>query len=61
MPESLPYQSQIDVASNQVGCQRVFESMWMALLHCQPSFLSNRLEHTKELGTVEPAAFLARE
>ena len=61
MPQRLPYLSQIHIASNQMRRQGMFENMWMALLHGQPSQLSNRLEHTKELGTVEPAAFLARE
>ena len=61
MSQRLPHQSQVHIASNQMGSQRVLENMWMALLHRQPSHLSNGLEHTKELGTVKPAALLAGE
>jgi hypothetical protein len=61
MPQRLPYQSQVHIASNQMGSQRVFENVWMALLYRQSGHLSNGLEHTKELGTVKPAALLACE
>jgi hypothetical protein len=44
-----------------MGRKQVLENVWMALLHRQSSYLSNGLEHAKELGTVKPATLLARE
>jgi hypothetical protein len=61
MPQRLPHQSQVHIASNQMGRQRVFENMWMAFLHRQSGYQGNGLEHTKELGAVKPAALLACE
>ena len=61
MSQRLSYQSQVHIARNQMGSERVLENMWMALLYRQSGYLSNGLEDTKELGTVKPAAFLACE
>ena len=52
MSQCLPYQSQVHIAYNQMGSQRVFENVWMALLHRQSGYQGNGLEYTKELGSV---------
>jgi hypothetical protein len=59
VPECLPDEGQIDVASHQMRRERMLQAMGMALLGRKPSGLRVGLKHPKKLAPVKPATLLA--
>ena len=61
MPECLPNEREINVASYQVAGERMLQTVRVSLVRRQPGSFSGIPKSTEELGSIQPTAFLRGE